>query len=98
GNGATIYYYTVGSTGTVQKTAMFTMQGTEAQSLFPHLAGSTTAYAENSFSPSGQFGFRIDTEWSEDSRNVQEQAGGNYGHHVRFWPLKDRSGKIVANT
>ena len=55
----------------------------------------TTAYAQSSFSPTGQFGFRIDTEWSEDSRNVQEQPGGNYGHHVRFWPAKDRAGNVI---
>ena len=30
--------------------------------------------------------------------NKQEQAGGGYGHHIRFFPARDRSGNVIADT
>ena len=49
------------------------------------------------------FGFKIDSEWSDPTRNNQtadQQHGcpGPCGHHIRFWPLRDRNGQLVPNT
>lgn len=74
---------------------LITHSGVEAQSLLPRTtAGATGA---NAFNPTGSFGFRVDSEWSEDQLNKQEQPGGNYGHHIRFWPARDRSGNLIPN-
>ena len=54
------------------------------------------AYAE--FGPTGAFGWLIDTENSDDTKNPQEQAGGGYGHHLRFYVAKDRNGNVIPNT
>jgi len=40
------------------------------------------------------FGFKVDGEWSDDTKN--NTSGG--GHHIRFYPLRDSGGKIVPNT
>ena len=45
GNSAFIRYYTVSSTGTVTQTTLFTEEGTEAQSLLPHIAGSLVRFS-----------------------------------------------------
>jgi hypothetical protein len=90
--------------GSTSTSTLFAHEAVDAQSMFPHLKGSSTAIAAGTFKPtkSGDsnpaFGFRVDNEWSDPTLNVQEQAGGGFGHHVRFWPLKDSSGKVVPDT
>ncbi|MEO6434450.1 MAG: hypothetical protein ABIP55_01650, partial [Tepidisphaeraceae bacterium] len=86
--------------GSNTTTDLFTAAGVDAQSYFPRKQGQLSSFAEASFTLStGQaFGFRIDNEWSDPKKNVQEQPGGGYGHHVRFFPLKDTRGQVVPNT
>ncbi|HEX8914749.1 MAG TPA: choice-of-anchor D domain-containing protein [Humisphaera sp.] len=94
GNTATINWFAKGATGTLKK--LFTHAGVEGQSLIPTIGGGIAAAA--TFNPTGDFGLKIDNEWSVDSLNKQEQAGGGYGHHVRFWPARDRSGNLIPDT
>ena len=60
--------------------------------------------AAATFTPGVTFGFRIDgSEWSDPTKNNQAPdtaAGcpGPCGHHVRFWPIRDRAGVLVPNT
>ena len=101
GNTATIFWHARGSTTT---NTIFTHAGIDGQSLFPHLNGSTTTLAAGSFTPGAVFGWKIDTEWSDDSKNDQVAdhnngcPAGPCGHHVRFWPAEDRSGNRIADT
>src|SRR5207248_1102884 len=100
GNTSTAFWFLKGASSA---TSLFTADGDEGQSFLPHVNVATVGvvganYAMNSFTPSNTFGFKIDGEWSDDTKNVQEQSGGGYGHHVRFYVVKDRDGKIVANT
>ena len=99
GNTATIRWHARGST---TLNTIFTHAGIDGQSLLPRLNGSTTAPAAGSFSPTGVFGFKIDTEWSDDVLNVQTAdldngCPGPCGHHVRFWPARDRAGARIAD-
>ena len=99
GNDAFIRYYTVNGSGTVSQTTLFTADGTEAQSLLPHEKGAPTTPAYATFSTSSNFGFRVDSEWSEDSRNtIPAGSSTDQGHHVRFFVTKDQNGSVIPNT
>jgi hypothetical protein len=86
--------------GSTTLTDIVTSAGVDAQSFFPRKDGQLSSLAEASFtiSTSQAFGLRIDNEWSDPTLNVQEQAGGGFGHHVRFFPLRDTRGRVVPNT
>jgi hypothetical protein len=93
-----IKWYSKGSNTT---TTVFTHAALSGQSFLPNLKGSTTAIAAGTFkvsSSSSQFGFKVQNEWSDDTKNVQENAGGGWGHHMRFFPAKDAAGKVIPNT
>jgi hypothetical protein len=94
GNVATLKFYAKGTTKT---TDVFTIDGLDAQTVYPRVQG-LGSFGEADFTPSGTFGFRIDNEWSDDKKNPQEQPGGNYGHHVRFFMFRDANGQFVPNT
>src|SRR6185437_1122537 len=99
GNDAFIRYYTVNGSGTVTQTTLFTADGTEGQSLLPHIKGAPTTAAYATFSSTSAFGFRVDSEWSEDSRNtIPAGSTTDQGHHVRFFVAKDESGKVIPDT
>ena len=75
----------------------------DGQSVLPHLNGSATLPAAGSFTPTGAFGIKIDPEWSDPTKNnrqpdVEGGCLGPCGHHVRFWPVRDRDGVLVPNT
>jgi hypothetical protein len=71
----------------------------EGQSLLPNILNSTTAPAEGSFSPGGVFGLNIDGEYSQDSLNTTDiNTYGRSGHAIRFYPARDSSGNLMANT
>lgn len=71
----------------------------EGQSLLPNILNSTTAPAEGSFSPGGVFGLNIDGENSQDSLNTTDINNfGRSGHAIRFYPARDSSGNLMANT
>ncbi|HEY1904435.1 MAG TPA: hypothetical protein VGG91_00250, partial [Myxococcaceae bacterium] len=63
------------------------------------------APAAGSFDPgTQQFGFHIELEFSDESLlgplDIEPgcQPVAACGHRMRFWPLKDGSGAVVANT
>lgn len=103
GNTATLQWFKQGATSTA---AFLTHAGIDGQSVLPHLAGSTTALAKATFTPgatSPVFGFRVDTEWSDPTLNDQTADHANgctnpCGHHVRFWPVRDRAGVLIPDT
>ena len=74
GNTAAFQWYAQGSTSTH---TVFTSAATDAQTLYPRQSGNLSAQAAGMFTPSNvtTFGFRIDNEWSDDTKNVQEQSG-----------------------
>lgn len=87
--------------GATSGTKLFTHDPLSGQSVLPYLKGAAPALAAGTFkvgSATQQFGFKIQNEWSDDTKNVQEQSGGGFGHHVRFYPAKDGSGKVIPNT
>ncbi|HEV7807455.1 MAG TPA: choice-of-anchor D domain-containing protein, partial [Solirubrobacteraceae bacterium] len=99
GNTATIRWHARGST---TLTTIFTHAGAEGQSYLPHL-NANPAVAAGSFSPPGSFGIKIDTEWSDESRNAQTADVNNgcvapCGHHMRFWPARDRAGARISDS
>jgi hypothetical protein len=100
---ATIAWFNKGNTGSVFP--IFTHAASDAQTVLPRLNGSTTALAKGSFTPTGPvFGLEVDgLEWSDDTLNnatpdINNGCPGPCGHHMRFWPVKDRSGVLVPNT
>lgn len=89
-----------GTTNTI-----FTHAGSFGQTLLPPKSGSTTTPAAGTFTPTGRFGFQSGNEWSDPTRNDQSRdremncpATVHCGHHVRFWPARDRSGDIIPDT
>jgi hypothetical protein len=100
GNTATVNWYAKGSNTTA---GIFTHAGIDGQSILPRKNGSTTAPAQGTFNPNSTFGFKIDSEWSDPNKNNQTPdknngSPGPSGHHVRFWPARDRQGAIIPNT
>ncbi|MFC4455915.1 malectin domain-containing carbohydrate-binding protein [Deinococcus sonorensis] len=101
GNTATLSWYSKGKT---TANTIMTAAGAEAQSVLPHLNGSPTQLANASFTPSSTFGFKVDAEWSDPAKNSQTAdinhgcTPGPCGQHLRFWPLRDRTGQLVPNT
>jgi hypothetical protein len=96
-------------TGTASPTlvSQFTHNSLWGQSVLPPRAGSTTSITTANFSPAATavFGFKLDSEWSEDSRNdaTPDLAAGcstaiGCGHHIRVFPVYDKSGALVPNT
>lgn len=90
--------------GSSTTTTLFTHEAVDAQSLLPKVKGSS-AVAAGVFKPTTQsgdtnpaFGFRVDGEWSDPSKNPQEKSGGGYGHHVRFWIARDAQGNVIPST
>lgn len=73
-----------------------------AQSVLPARSGGG-GLTVGSFSPSGAFGLAVDGESSDPTRNDQETDRANgcpgpCGHHVRFFPVKDRQGNLVPGS
>jgi hypothetical protein len=70
--------------------------GATGQSFLPYKNGQKGVPAQASFSPgTATFGFKIDTEWSDDKLNTRQTGGG---HHVRFYPVRDHFGNIIENS
>jgi hypothetical protein len=98
------YFYQGSSSST---TKLFQHNDNEGQSLLPHNSGSTTTFAKASFTPTAgkAFGFKVDSEYSDDSLNTPDfdsTTGDAYpeptGHAFRFYPLIDENGNVVPNT
>jgi hypothetical protein len=87
---------------TFTKHTLYTHDGYYAQSLLPPLLGSTSP-ANGSISTGSTIGFSIGNELSDDAKNDQlgdQKKGctGKCGHHIRFFPVKDRAGAVMPNT
>jgi hypothetical protein len=82
-------------TGTTDFNVLYYTNGVDGQSFFPRKLNSNDR-AGGTFSPDGNFGFRIDNEYSEADRNVL-QPGDVDGHHFRFYPLRDPRGEFVRD-
>ena len=79
--------------------ALFQDPTGQGQTVLGTIKGSTTAPAQGSFSPNGVFGLWVDGEYSQDSRNTVDMTTyGRSGHAVRFYPARDGSGTLIANT
>ena len=94
---ADLWWFQQGSTTT---NILVSLAATNAQTLLPRKEGSTTAAAKASFSNDGVFGFKQDQEWSDPTKNdasgdISKGCTAPCGHHVRFWPIKDRVGVMV---
>lgn len=95
GNPASLSWYAQGSQS-MQR--LFQIGANQGQTLFPLLTGSG-APALGSFSPAGAFGFNVDGEFSENSRNTTDvQTFHRSGHAVRFYPVRGPNGMVVPNT
>ena len=76
----------------------FGINNDSAQSLLPWAPSSRTVIAGKSYTPSvTTFGFKVDGESSDDTKNNQTPDKNNgctgaCGHHVRFFPVEDRAG------
>jgi len=96
-NTATVSWFAQGSSSS---NAITVSSGLCAQTLLPRKNGSTTLPSRGSFTNTGVFGFKVDGESSDDTKNNSSADIGNgcvapCGHHVRFWPVKDRAGVLV---
>jgi hypothetical protein len=97
GKKATLSWFAKGSTTT---TSLSVQDPRYAQTVLPRLDGSTTTPAIGQLKSSGTFGFKIDGEWSDDTKNdsatdVSKGCVAPCGHHLRFWPVRDRAGLVV---
>jgi hypothetical protein len=85
--------------GTSTTTNIFTTLAADSQTLYPRLSsGSGPSFGSFTISGTQAFGFRIDNEWSDDTKNPQEHPGGGWGHHVRFFPARNNVGALIPDT
>ena len=100
-NGVTLRRFDKGSSSTSDITGI---NDRWAQSLLPPKNGSTTVPAGGSFTPgTTAFGFKVDGESSDPTQNnpaadVQNGCVEPCGHHVRFFPVEDRTGAAVPGS
>lgn len=84
--------------GSTTLNGLFGADNEDGQTVLPRKNKVNSVLASGSFKTDGTFGLRIDSSWSDPKLNLQEKAGGNYGHRVRWFPLRDRDGALVENT
>ncbi|QMU27911.1 malectin domain-containing carbohydrate-binding protein [Adhaeribacter radiodurans] len=63
----------------------------DSQSLLPRKTGSSSAIAQGTFNPSGAFGFKVGSAYSDRAKNFENKIG------MRIWKAVDANGKIIAN-
>jgi len=96
--GHAVRWYHKGASGTLRD--VLTHSPTDAQTLLPRVNGNTGP-AVGTFAPTSAtpFGFKINAEWSDPTLNPRPSGQPqDQGHHVRFFPLRDRTGGVVRNT
>jgi hypothetical protein len=69
--------------------------GSDFQTFFPRNGGGGPATAQF-WAGTAPFGWWLDGQYSDNTKNPQKFPGGNYGHTVRFYPVKDRAGRAIA--
>jgi hypothetical protein len=79
------------SKGTSTYNSLFTHIGVDGQSLLPR-KGKPNTLAAGSFSPSGAFGFRIATSYTDTLKNYQHKLG------IRIYKAIDANGRIIPNS
>ncbi|WP_370617222.1 choice-of-anchor D domain-containing protein [Mumia sp. Pv 4-285] len=83
---------------------LFGMGGQYAQSLLPRNSNNVgAAPAAGSFTPGTSFGFAVDGEHGDRTKNneqvdIENGCVAPCGQHVRLWPVKDRTGALVPGT
>jgi fibronectin type 3 domain-containing protein/regulation of enolase protein 1 (concanavalin A-like superfamily) len=93
---ATIRWHYEGSPNNLNTIA--THHFLDGQTIFPRKSGQTTL-TTGSFNPNNNFfGFKVDGEYSDNTLNFQQQPGGNYGHHIRWYQVRDQAGKPIPDT
>ncbi|MCC9138546.1 malectin domain-containing carbohydrate-binding protein [Pontibacter silvestris] len=81
-------WYNKGSTGAA---TLFTHNALDGQSLLPRKLDSDTDLAQGSFNPSGAFGLKVATAYSDRDRNSGDRIG------LRVWKAIDENGNIIPN-
>ncbi|QOV91332.1 PA14 domain-containing protein [Humisphaera borealis] len=83
---------------------VFTHSGPSGQSILPLINGGTTV-ASGTFkpvaaaaNPLSAFQFRVENEWSDDAMNSVPDNPLDTGHHIRFWPARDKNNNLIPNT
>jgi fibronectin type 3 domain-containing protein len=95
---AGIYWYAQNTPNTWNQ--IFRTVTGEGQSVLPYASGgSTSVPATATFNPGGAFGWNLDGERSQDALNTTDiNTFGRSGHAVRFFPVRDATGHLIANT
>jgi hypothetical protein len=79
----------------------------DAQSLLPRKGDTNRTPGKVSITPAQMtqaiFGFKVDGEWSDWTINNKSADDCTdpaipCGHHVRFWPARDRAGALIPHT
>lgn len=83
--------------GKTSLNTLFSAAAVDAQTVSPRKQGALTQFAVAGFKTTQAFGLKVDQEWSDPALNLQEKPGGNYGHHFRVYPVRDRNGQLVDN-
>ena len=101
--GSSAYWFPKGRTGSNQDSFILAATEPDIQRLLPRRMSNVNEPATGTFDPGAQqFGFHIELEFSDPTMAEQEPwcitAGRLCGHRMRFWPVKDASGGVVANT
>jgi chitodextrinase len=87
--------------GSATVSTLVTQDPNQVQTLLPRASG-TNQLATASFAPGVDFGWKMDNEWSDNTLNDPTPDHGNgctgaCGHHIRFWPVRNRAGELVQN-
>jgi hypothetical protein len=99
GGRASIFWFDKGNS--TAQTLVMTHNGFYKQAFNPPLAGATVD--GRSFAPAGAFGLVVSGEFSDPALNdhsvdLSKGCLEPCGHHVRFFPVKDRAGQLVPDT
>ena len=89
GNTAETYWFAQGGSSH----ALFTTAADYGQTLFP-FGSNLSGPAMATFTSTGNFGFRVDSEYSDDTKNSIQTGGG---HHFRFYPVRTAAGVLIPN-
>lgn len=82
--------------------AVVTHDEQDGQTVLPRKLNAGSTLAAGAFEPTEVFGFKVENEFSDPAKNDQAPDVNNgcsqpCGHHLRFWPLKNRQGALVPN-
>jgi hypothetical protein len=103
--GSWAYWFPKGRTSSLDDRFILNGAKSDIQRVVPRGYDDQTKPAAGSFDPgTTQFGFHIEAEFSDESLLAPADiepwctAGQTCGHRIRFWPAKDGTGAVIANT